>query len=47
MKKAPCLTAYQATDKELQPHTIGAGTVIILYSLPPFKEENHETTDFI
>lgn len=39
MKKAPCLTAYQATDKEPFNHTTGAGTVIILYSLLTFKEE--------
>ena len=47
MKKAPCLTAYQATDKELTTTHNGEGTSIISCSLLFFKEENHETTDIL
>lgn len=39
MKKAPCLTAYQATDKELTTTHNEEGTSIISCSLLFFKEE--------
>jgi len=39
MKKAPCLNAYQATDKELTTTHNGVGMSIISYPLLFFKEE--------
>ena len=39
-RKAPCLTAYQATDKEPYPKSQRSGySLSILYPLPFFKED--------